>query len=183
VVTPLLAELAAQHEGLMVEVLTGTRTLELGRLEADLALRFTRPRAGELVVRRVASLETCVLVRHDRLQLAEAGALDWIIADPELGDSPEGDFLRARLGTPARWKTNDYMLQVEWLRAGLGAAVVPRVLMQRFPELVEHRLDWPQPPTLELFLATPRSLRALARVSAVWDALEVGLPRVLSLQL
>lgn len=182
VVTPLLAELAAQHEGLMLEVLTGTRTLELGRLEADLALRFMRPPSGELMVRRIASLETCVLVRHDRLQQAEAGQLDWLIADPDLGDSPEGDFLRARLGSAARWKTNDYTLQVEWLRAGLGAAVVPRALMARFPELVEWRLGWPQPPTLELFLATPRSLRGVARVSAVWEALEVGVPRTLDLQ-
>jgi DNA-binding transcriptional LysR family regulator len=176
VVAPLLAEVMAAHEGLSVEVLTGSRSLDLARREAELALRFVRPGAGDLLVKRVAELETCVVAQRgyvERMGSApELGRIDWIMVDPDGAQAPEEAFLRSRVRGSARWQTNDYMLQVEWLRMGLGAAVVPRALVRLFPELVVWELGLGSGPTLELFLATPRPLRELPRVRVVWEALE-----------
>lgn len=176
-VTPCLMEVMAAHEGLSVQVLTGVQTLDLARLEADMALRFARPRAGELVARKVGELETCVIAHRDYIA-GVGGELEraaWIVVEPEAGPGPEAAFVRARLSQRARWQTNDYALQVEWLRQGVGAAVAPALLTRRFPELV----CWPgastqEAPVLELFLVTPKTLRGLPRIDVVWRALERG---------
>lgn len=180
-VTPCLMEVMAAHEGLSVQVLTGVHTLELARLEADIALRFARPKAGELVARKAGELETCVVAHRDYVASVggELERASWIVVEPEAGPRPEAAFVRARLSKRARWQTNDYALQVEWLRQGLGAAVVPSLLTQRFEELVcwpGARLPEPAP-VLELFLVTPKTLRSLPRIDVVWRALERGLAR------
>lgn len=52
---------------------------------------------------------------------------------------------------------------MEWLRQGLGAAVVTALLTRRFEELVcWPGAQLPEPaPVLELFLVTPKTLRGL----------------------
>ena len=59
VVAPALRGFAGDHPGITLEILTGPRTIDLPRSEADLALRFTRPASGNVKVRRLARMACC----------------------------------------------------------------------------------------------------------------------------
>ena len=48
-----LAELQTRHPGLMVEILSGNRSFDLSRGEADLALRITNTTQPELICKRI----------------------------------------------------------------------------------------------------------------------------------
>ena len=175
-VTPRLAPLLAKHEALRVEVLTGDRSLDLARREADLALRFVRPSAGELVTARVGTLPTCVMAREDVIRRALQGgegleSLTWLVFSADVPYSPEDAWVRQHVSASPRLLTNDLHVQVEWARLGLGAAVLPRALTSVFPELRPWPLEVEALPTLELILAAPRSLHKLPRVRAVWELL------------
>ncbi|HSC87472.1 MAG TPA: LysR family transcriptional regulator [Polyangiaceae bacterium] len=173
VIPRVLPRLAELHPRLSIQLLTSYEVADLGHREADLALRFFRPTSGDLVTARVVTLPTA-LIAHRRWLGTELARLPLI--GVSLGHLPalENDWLAHHLPQPPRFVVSSYVGQIEAVRAGLGASLMARSALAMDPQLVELE-GVPRGPELELWLVTPRSLRRVPRVAAVWHALHDGL--------
>lgn len=171
VIPRVLPVLAEEHPRVSVHLLTSYEAAELGHREAEIAVRFFRPRSGDLVAARIVTLPT-VPVAHRKLSKKSRDELDWVGVD--LGRKPtiEEDYQRRHVKKAPRLVVSSYIAQIEAVRAGLGAAVLPCSVLDLDADLVELDLGLPAGPVLELWLVTPRSLRHVPRIAAVWSALE-----------
>ncbi|WP_437732730.1 LysR family transcriptional regulator [Sorangium sp. So ce1335] len=171
VIPRVLPVLAERHPRVSLHLLTSYEAADLGHRDAEIALRFFRPRSGDLVAARIVTLPT-VPVAHRKLSKKGRDELDWIGVD--LGRIPavEEDYQRRHVKKAPRLVVGSYIAQLEAVRAGLGAAVLPRSALALDDDLVELDLGLPAGPVLELWLVTPRSLRQVPRIAAVWSALE-----------
>ncbi|WP_433930384.1 LysR family transcriptional regulator [Sorangium cellulosum] len=171
VIPRVLPVLAERHPRVSVHLLTSYEAVDLGHREAEIAVRFFRPRSGDLVAARIVTLPT-VPVAHRKLSKKSRDELDWVGVD--LGRIPtvEEDYQRRHVKKAPKVVVSSYIAQIEAVRAGLGAAVLPRSTLDLDADLVELDLGLPAGPVLELWLVTPRSLRHVPRIAAVWSALE-----------
>jgi DNA-binding transcriptional LysR family regulator len=78
--TPAWAELQARHPGIVVEIITDTRSLSLARREADIAVRLGRFDAHETVVRKIG--EMAFAVHAAPAYIDHRGLPDWAAGAP-----------------------------------------------------------------------------------------------------
>ncbi|HWT31515.1 MAG TPA: LysR substrate-binding domain-containing protein, partial [Propylenella sp.] len=178
-----IASFRAAHPGIVVELVIDNRILSLSRREADIALRVTRPREGDLYGRKLADVAWTVYGARDLL--GEAGASG---VPPELGSHSfvgweEGvsgvnaaDWLAAQIPAGAVvYRTNSVVNQLVAAKAGIGLAVLPCYLGDPEPDLVRV-LPEPVPELRrELWIVTHADLRRTARVRAFFDVVGEGL--------
>lgn len=171
VIPRVLPALAERHPRVSLHLLTSYEVADLGHREAEIAVRFFRPKSGDLVAARVVTLPT-VPIAHRRLSKKGRDELDWIGVD--LGRTPtvEDDYQKRHVKKAPKLIVSSYVAQIEAVRAGLGAAVLPCSALDLDDDLVELDLGLPAGPVLELWLVTPRGLRRVPRIAAVWSALE-----------
>lgn len=167
-VLPLLRK---KHPQLSLELLTSYGVADLGHREAEIALRFFRPRSGDLVASRIVTMQTAWLA-HRCFYGRPIDELDFMSVRLEGVETPEETFLDKHIGKKPWLVTSSYLAQIEAVRAGLGVALVPRSLKRIDPNLVELDLGTPPGPVLELWLVAPSSLRKVPRIAAVWSLLE-----------
>jgi DNA-binding transcriptional LysR family regulator len=169
----LYAELRRRHPRLAIDVLCSTATADLGRREADLAIRFYRPLRGDLITQRVASLPTAVLATraYAAAHVLDAEQLDWIVLELAEGQSADSVYVAQHVKRVPSMLTNGHLTQVEAVRAGAGVALLARAHLAIDPELVVLPLDLPAAEPVEVWLAAPRGLRATPNVNAVWEYL------------
>ncbi len=171
-VAPNLPQIRAQLPDVTLEIDSSPRTLDLGRREADIALRLGRPRQGSLIARKVGRLGLTLyasakyLRRHPVTEAFEGH--EFIDDDEEQAWAPEVKWARVVAGgarIAARMQTwQGRMVAAE---AGVGLAVLPcflgdssRSLRRLGPPLVHY----------DLWLIVHRELREVARIRAVYDA-------------
>jgi DNA-binding transcriptional LysR family regulator len=173
-----LPALLERHPGLRIDLVIGDAPADLGRREADIAIRFFLARAGDLVTRRVATLATAVVAekRLARTLRATAPATwPWVSAWLRDGPVPEEGFRSTLTSAPARVTMNSFQAQWAAVRAGLGVAVLPRVLIDGALTELALAPGTATLPSLPVYLATPRTLRRVPRIAAVFDALASAL--------
>lgn len=170
VIPDVLPALRKSYPHLKIELLTSYSVARLGQREAEIALRFFRPESGDLVVQKVATMQTAVIA-HKSFCRCKKEALPFISVHLEGMLTAEESYLESAIEREPQLVTSSYHSQIEAVRAGLGAALIPRSLKRLDPSLVELDLKLPEPPELSLWLATPRSLRHVPRIDAVWTAL------------
>ncbi len=160
-----------EYPELRLRLLAENQIASLAAGEADIALRFAKPRRGDLVVRRVytisyglfaaKSLELC----HDLPWLGLAGSLANI---PEQGYAE-----RAFVGRHPRLLVEDVEALGLAVEAGLGVAVLPHGQAQRLRDVVEVEPDQVGArnlgpiPRRDLWLVVHRSKRRLPGIRAV----------------
>ena len=132
-VAPLAARIRQRHPQLRIEVLASIEPLNLGRGEADMALRTVPPGDEDTVCVDQVSTRMRVFVSKDyaaRLP-ADAGLadLDWI------GWAAPYHELRASLdlqtlipGVMPAFSSDDFIVQLAACRAGVGAMVLPQAM-------------------------------------------------------
>lgn len=164
ILIPCLAEFHRRHPGIVLEVLTDPRSLSLARREADVAVRLARPKAGELVTRRLASLGYGVYV-------APGGDTSaWVGFDDSYAHLPEAQWLaRHAAGERVVLRANTLLAQVSAVRAGFGKALLPRWYAEQEGGLVPMPSPAP-PPVREAWLVVHRDLKDVPRVRAVIEA-------------
>lgn len=171
---PMCESLYKQHPSLRVSIIAGLHTLDLARGEADLALRFVKPSSGDLIAKPMADLEFAVLAHKDyrkNNRSKNPDKLDWIGIDSAIGKFPEYTWMQKNISVSPRLVCNDYTVQFEAVRQGLGVAILPLAMRLNHPDLVEVKLGLPMPPAIRLWVVMHRSLRHVGKYAAVWNYL------------
>lgn len=164
-----LAALRARHPGLAVELIASSRSLDLSRREADLAVRLARPQSGDFVVRRLAGLAYGVY--GTAAAPAEDGwsACHWVAYEHSLDHVPEMRWLAERAGEERIvLRCNNMDALATAVADGLGLGILPRLVGARHASL---RCLSGEEPVLrrEIWLVVPRELRHVPRIRAVGD--------------
>ena len=138
----IVAALRAEAPGLRLVISASNAVQDLGRREADIAIRHVRPEAPDLIARLVAEDRAALYATPDCL--ARAGAVEGDLSGlPFIGYEAESDYPEhlARAGlavTPESFVAfcPDHRVQWEMCKAGVGVAVGPCWLGDRDPDLV-----------------------------------------------
>lgn len=171
---PRLAVFGRRHPDLVVELLPGGEVLDLGRRQAELAVRPFRSTHASLVVRKAAEIRyglyasTTYLEQHP-LDRADALHEHTILGVPE-ANAIETMWLE-RLDPRARpsFVSSFSLALLAATRAGAGVAVLPRYLGDGDATL--RRIAMPEEPTEPVWLTVHRDLRDTPRVRALLDFL------------
>lgn len=179
ILAPVLAAVQAAHPGIRMEVVPATRSLSLTRHEADISLRLAPLTQQDLVVRRIGRVAFGVyaspayLAARGRPDLA-AGCPGHrlILTEPDLAGVADMAWF-AELGRAAdiALRTNSRFLHLAACRAGQGLACLARYLGDG-GGLV--RLDVPDPPGRDVWLAVHSDIRNTPRIRVLLDAIAEG---------
>jgi DNA-binding transcriptional LysR family regulator len=142
---PALPAFRARYPDIQLEVITGIQQLDLSRGEADLAVRTPRPRQAELSALKLGSVTTGLyasraLVGGRRLwveDVASARGLPLLVYVSAYQALQSASWFQPLLATgPLGLVTNSSHTLLASARAGLGIAVLPRIMARRYDELV-----------------------------------------------
>lgn len=173
IVAPLLPALYRRYPKLRVELLAENRLVDLGRREADLALRGRRPEGEDLLAQRLPDVP---------IGLYAAPSLVQALPRPiDLEDLPLLQYSADLLDMPiARWleqlapgrtpilSSNSFLVLRAAAAAGVGAMALPS-LQARPVGLVEIPVEIPPLEPVPWYLVVPRPLRSVPRVAVLVD--------------
>ncbi|MFS8050166.1 LysR family transcriptional regulator [Rhizobium sp. BR 314] len=167
-----LGQLLRAHPQLDIELIADSRNLSLARREADLALRLGRPAKGELLTRRVATLEYGFYASHAYAARVAAGETPIFIGfDVDSEAVPEAAWVKRRFsGRRFALRSNSQTAQAAAAASGYGVALLPDWLAHSRQDLVV--LDMGEaPPPRELWLIMRPDIARIPRVRLVADHL------------
>ncbi|MBM3547862.1 MAG: LysR family transcriptional regulator [Alphaproteobacteria bacterium] len=174
-IAPALPAFEAKHPGIAVEVKTDIRTLDLGRREADIALRLARPTQGDLRGRKLGQVGYGLYASRDYLDrrgLPSSGfgshlLIDWPV---DYTIIPQVPWLR-RLAAEATvvLRSNSAMTRRAAAASGAGIALLPSILADLDPALVSIPSE--APPKQDLWLVTHRDLARVPRIRVTLEFL------------
>lgn len=174
----LVAEFCRQHPEVTIEVVGSVAALDLGRREADIAIRATRRPPDTSLGKKVGDFRFAVFAAPHYLQgrrdvpLAEhdwsliSGSLDWLV--PLIWKK------KAQGEARVVFSSSLAMAVINATAAGMGLTMMPCYLGDRDDRLVRVT-DTIEPLTLELWLLTHPDLRHTARVKALMAHLYTAL--------
>jgi DNA-binding transcriptional LysR family regulator len=173
VLVPAVADWLVAHPGLVLEVRTETALLDLSRREADVALRFVRPKEPALVARRIGTFPFAVfasaayLQRHGKPRTLAATTSHDFVGLAEAFDAwPQVRWLHRAVEKPRYvLRASTTTTQAVACAEGLGLALLPVFTGARDSRL--RQLFPRQPgPSRELFAVFHSDLRGNSRVSS-----------------
>jgi DNA-binding transcriptional LysR family regulator len=177
-VAPALPDLRRRYPSISLELVTDIRSLDLGRREADIALRLARPSQGDLKQRRLGAVGYALyaspvyLERHGVPEAGAGGAPGHLLIDwpADYTVIPQVPWLRARMREASVClRSGSAMARLAAAAAGAGVALLPCLLADCDPRLV--RIPSEAPPAQDLWLVTHRDLARVPRVRAAADFL------------
>ncbi|MEM6485254.1 MAG: LysR family transcriptional regulator [Pseudomonadota bacterium] len=170
-----LAEFSTKYPGVELEVITSNESLDLGRREADIAIRLfrtgNRPQ-DNLIGRKISAMTVSAYVHQDLLNKdnpEDVSHLSWIDLGSGLNDRPWQTICRNG-HLPVKHKIYDLNLQVEAVRNKMGIMFAPCAVFRDIPEIVrvpgEECLHF-----LDLWVVTHKDLRLSARMRILREIL------------
>ena len=167
-----LAPLQAQHPHLQLELVATSRNLSLARREAEIALRLARPASGELITRRIATLQYGFYASPEYAANLATGAQPAFIAFDDASEYvPEAAWAKRFMsGKRVTLHSNSQTAQAAAARSGAGVALLPALLARNTAGLVPVEFA-EKPPPRELWMLMRPDVARLARVRAVADHL------------
>jgi DNA-binding transcriptional LysR family regulator len=167
-----LGALTRQHPALELEIVATSRNVSLARREAEIALRLARPSAGELLARRIATLDYGCYASPDYKQRVDCGEPPVFIAFDDAHDYvPEAAWAAKFLtGRHVALRANSQAAQAAAARGGAGIALLPGLLARALGGLERMEFD-ETPPGRELWMLMRPGVARLARVRVVADYL------------
>jgi DNA-binding transcriptional LysR family regulator len=178
VLPPILARLQQQWPELEIELALTSRTQDLLRREADIAVRMVRPSQEALVARRVGAVELGLHAHRSYLERrGTPTTLEQLREHAMIGFDHESAFIRSvkhHLGGLQRHdlclRTDSDMAQLAALRAGLGIGICQSGIARRDPSLVRV-LPAAFSVKLDTWIAMHEDLRSSKRCTVVYAAL------------
>ncbi|ACY16914.1 LysR family transcriptional regulator [Haliangium ochraceum] len=181
-VAPLLVPLRARYPGLRIELVAEVSYADLTRRDADVALRISRPRSGDLVAVRLVEQDAFPVVAPsvaaERGRLRDPGDMEWVTWGADLAHMPDAQWLERHVPpTQVVLRTSSMDAQIHAARAGLGAmflspAFLPATGLVALPLAKRLVAAAPLPTAGALWMVSHRALRAVPRVAAVWSFFE-----------
>ncbi|WOE75937.1 LysR family transcriptional regulator [Alterisphingorhabdus coralli] len=176
IVVPAMAALCQEHPGISLELVPGSRSFNLSKREADIALRVAPFEGQSLISRRVGYLRHRLYASVDRAA-RQPRLSDW----PD--DAPLLTVMEDQMHLPQiRWlhqklpnaqicfRSNARHLQAQAAAQGLGLALLPELVEQIVPGLARIESDdLPDHPPVHL--GVHRDLRDTPRIRAAMDAI------------
>lgn len=171
VLAPRLGALRRAHPAIVLELVGESRSADLDRREADIALRLTPPRGDGLVTRKLGELTYGLYAAPTYAAACPPADYAFVAYDDSLDRVPQQVWLHAvAAGRPLVFRANDVASLAAAARAGVGVAVLPDFLGAGDPALVRLRPPTP-PPVRPLWLVVHDDLRRAGRVRATMDFL------------
>ncbi len=175
---PHIARFHRAYPGITLDILADNRTLDLARLEAEMAVRLARPTKGaDLITRKLGTMAFGVYGATDWDRLTRTDSLEALEEVPILAydestfDLPELLWLEEALRSPkVEFRSNSLLTLAAATREKLGVAVLPCFLGDGTAGL--RRLPLPATiPEREIWLVRHPDFRAVARIQAVSEFL------------
>jgi DNA-binding transcriptional LysR family regulator len=182
-VTRRLCELRPTHPALHLEVLSETRRVDLGRREADIALRSGRSHSSVLIQRLLGSVRCHLYAGRSyverRLQTVRIKAGDLRRHDVIGWEGPATQmlaksWLESQGAKNFVFRSNSYQAILEATLQGQGIAVLPDSPEESPAGLVRLEVD-AELPQVPIYLVYHRDVRGQPRVRLVVDALTAAL--------
>ncbi|MBP5986425.1 MAG: LysR family transcriptional regulator [Azonexus sp.] len=164
-----LAQLRGLYPGLAVELIASSRSLDLGRREADIAVRLARPVDGDYVMRCLGKLAYSIYGAAHRMVEANWADEAWVAYEHALDQVPEMLWLAQNVGHErVSFRCNNMDALATAVADGVGLGILPRFLGERHAGIacISGAV-----PVLEreMWLVLPRELREIPRIRAVSD--------------
>ncbi len=183
---PVIAKLRGAAPGIEVEVVASNAVTDLGRREADIALRNARPTQPDLIARKIAEDSARLYATPAYLDRIGNPVRPEDLSRAEFIGFDRTDVLRDGLNSlgltlgPENFPvtTGNHLVQWEMARQGLGIGVFPTWLGDGEPRL-RRVLPGLAPVTFPVWLVTHRELTTSRRVRLVYDLLAEDLGRAL----
>jgi DNA-binding transcriptional LysR family regulator len=171
---PRLVELGARHPEIVIELLASDAVLDLGRREADLAVRLVATQQGDLLSRKIGEVGWTLCASDAYLARAGTpGSATELAGHDLIGFDDERAFLAgaqwiAAHGAGARivMRCNSGIAVVSAATMGTGLAFVPAYLIANEPSL--RRIGAPFL-YRDIWLVVHPDLAGVARIRAVMD--------------
>ncbi|WP_083901293.1 LysR family transcriptional regulator [Azospirillum sp. B4] len=171
VLSPILAEFAGLHPGVVVELLTDPRLYSLPRREADLVLRITPFQEPEVIARKLVTIPYGLYGKPGLWQpvAGDGRGCRLVLMDTAFGGMPDvGWATRLLPNATVVSRSNNREVQARLCALGAGLAVLPRPLGDSTPGI--ERLDLGEaPPSRDTWMGYHRDLRRLPRLRALAD--------------
>ncbi len=174
----LLSSLRAELPGVRVHLVVGHRPADLGRQEADVALRVTRTPSEGLIGRKLADVAFAVYSATSYAPgCSDLGSLDWVCFEATPASTPQHRW-EAENVSPARAaiRTNSRAAFLEAVVAGAGVGILPCGVAARAPTLVA-RSGVLRELTLPLWMLLHPEVAKAPRVRCVADLLQAAIGR------
>lgn len=164
-IAPSLPGFAKTHPEIQIVLSATSAVASLERAEADIAIGFVRPRLPGRIVRQIGELSLALYARHGYID-EQSERWMFIGFESSLGDILQQRWLAAfAADRPFALRTNDVVTQAQAARAGLGIALLPRLLGDADPGLVNLK-TLPAPPGRKLWISVHADVRQSAAVRA-----------------
>lgn len=162
--------LRQRHPGINVVVIGETRYASLGRREADIAVRLTRPEQGDLTVTKIGEIGFNLYA--DPAYLAATPEQDWTFVGYEetMASSPqERRLAQIAGGRPVAIRASALEFQLAAVKAGGGVALLPDFMAA--PQNLT-KLPLPADPlTREIWLVVHTDIKDVPMIRAVVEGL------------
>ncbi len=182
ILPPILARLRQEEPGIQLEIAPDDTVQNLLFHAADLAIRMVRPTQGDLIARRVATMELGLYAARSLIERQRQPTTpDELLQMDFVGFDQSDQILRmmADLGQPVDrsffpLRCDDQLVHLALVRAGCGVSGMPVAIGDTDPLLqrIQAGIDLPN---LPVWLVAAPGLRETPRIARVWDALATGL--------
>lgn len=167
---PRLAKLRRDHPGLVLNIIGATTAASLVRREADIAMRLLKPEHSALKTRSLGRLRYGIYGARTYLNTVAEEDRVFLAYDEELDASPQQRWLRkVSGGRPIVILANDLVSMISAVRAGMGLAALPHVLVEGEKKL--RCVAESEEATRELSLVYHPDIGRSARIRVVIDHL------------
>ena len=166
-----LADFRLAHPGVQLSVSAQSRLVSLGRREASIVLRLTRPQEPTSVARKLGRMSFDLYASKTYPFLGDPSGWEFIAYDSASIDVPQQKWLmKIAKGRPIVCEIGDINGHLAAARGGAGVACLPCFLADQDPAL--RRLAHETPPlSRDIWMAVHRDLRSAPQVRAVTDYL------------
>lgn len=164
IIAPALPKFQEQYPNITLDLLTEVRSVDMGRFEADVALRLSRPQKGRVRIRRLGHM-ACAIYGKSRKK--NRPFVTWPEDNPNL---PVAKYIASQ-NLPIAYRANSLVVHQAGAASGVVNAILPCFMGDADKRLV--RIGEPLAEVgQDIWLVINEDLAGSARVRAVADFLE-----------
>lgn len=171
IIAPALAVLQRTHPGIVIELVSDSRSFNLSRREADIALRLSRFEGQEVVARRVGALAIGLYAARACEADIARGQIRLVTVMDDQGHLPEARWLEETFpGAEVSFRSNSREAQMQAALAGAGVAALTRYRADGESGLIRLR---PEAPGLvrDIWMGVHADMQHMPRMRAVMDTI------------